>query len=98
MSATVDLSGTNAITVAFWMFWTQFTDNNSLAMEFGPEPFGFNSSLTGFVIDPNSSQGGGTFEVGLKGDGGYNQVPFARPSAAAWHHCAFVFEKGGAGR
>ena len=93
-SAILDLSGTNVITVAFWLYWNQFAQDDSLLMEFGSEPFGFNSSLTGFMIDPNSSQGVGKFEVGLKGDVGYNQVVFNRPTASAWHHYAFIFDKG----
>jgi hypothetical protein len=59
-------------------------------MEVTPD---FNNSTTGFMIDPNSSfGGGGQFEAGLRGDAGYNQVLFARPSLG-WHHYAFIFNK-----
>ena len=92
-SATVDLSGTSVITVAFWLYWNQFAEDDALIMELGSQPFGFNSSITGFMIDPNSSQGVRKFEVGLKGDVGYNQIMFDRPTAAAWHHYAFIFDK-----
>ncbi len=92
-SAALDLSNTSAVTVSFWMNWTAYANDDRLAMEFSSD---FNSVATGFMVDPNSSaNGGGQFEVGLRGDGGYNQVLFARPSAG-WHHYAFVFNKGAA--
>lgn len=93
-SATIDLSDTNVITVAFWMYWNGYSANDSLAME---STANFNAATTGFMVDPNSSYNNGTqFEAGLRGDGGYNQVLFARPSPGVWHHYAFVFNKGAA--
>jgi hypothetical protein len=93
-STTLDLSATRAITVSFWMNWTAYADNDSLALEFGSGPYGFNSSTTGFMIDPNSSRNGAhQFEVALLGDAGYNQLLFPRPSAGVWHHYAFVLDK-----
>lgn len=93
-AATLDLSSTSAVTVSFWMNWAQFADNDALALEFSSGAYGFNSSSTGFMIDPNSSDaGGGKFEVAIKGDQGYNQVLFARPAAGKWHHYAFVLDK-----
>src|ERR1043166_2730798 len=89
-SAALDLSDTSAITLSFWMNWTAYADDDKFAMEFSPN---FNFATTGFMVDPNSSyNGGGQFEVGLQGDGGYNQVLFARPTPG-WHHYAFVFNK-----
>lgn len=91
---TLNLAKTKAITVAFWMNWSQYSGNDALAFEFGSGLFGFNSSTTGFMIDPNSSQnGGGQFEAGLKGNAGYNQILFQRPAAGSWHHFAVVFDK-----
>ncbi|HWR52618.1 MAG TPA: glycosyl hydrolase family 18 protein [Bryobacteraceae bacterium] len=93
-SAAVDISGTQAVTVSFWMSWSSYANDDRLALEFTPN---FNSSTVGFMVDPNSSSaGGGQFEVGLQGDAGYNQVVFARPSAGTWHHYAFVFNKAAA--
>jgi hypothetical protein len=91
--ASLDLSGTSAVTVAFWMNWSSYANDDRLAMEFSSN---FNNVTTGFMIDPNSSSGGGgQFEAGLRGDAGYNQALFARP-AAGWHHYAFVFNKAAA--
>jgi hypothetical protein len=92
-SVALDLSGTSAVTLAFWMNWTAYANDDRLAMEFTSN---FNNSNIGFMVDPNSSaSGGGQFEVGLQGDVGYNQVVFARP-APGWHYYAFVFNKGAA--
>jgi len=90
--ANLNLSDTNIVTVAFWMEWDTFSNNDALALE---STRNFNNSATGFMIDPNSSQGNGTaFEVGFKGNAGYNQVLFARPSQGAWHHYTFLFNTG----
>lgn len=92
--AVVDLSATKTVTVAFWMNIPAYANNDGLAMEFSSHPYGFNSITTGFIVDPNSSQrGGGYFEAGLRGDAGYNDVIFNRPTAGTWHHYTFVFDK-----
>jgi len=92
-SVALNLSDTSAVTLSFWMNWTAYANDDRLAMEFSSD---FNGVTTGFMVDPNSSaSGGGQFEVGLRGDAGYNQVLFARPSAG-WHHYAFVFNKAAA--
>jgi len=92
-AASLNLSDTSVVTVAFWLNWNAYADNDKLAMEFGAN---FNNTTTGFMVDPNSSVGGGgKFEVGLQGDGGYNQVSFNRP-APGWHHYAFIFNKSAA--
>jgi Glycosyl hydrolases family 18/Concanavalin A-like lectin/glucanases superfamily/Bacterial Ig domain/Putative Ig domain len=89
----LNLSDTSAVTLSFWMNWTSYANDDRLAFEFSPD---FNGVATGFMVDPNSSyNGGGQFEVGFQGDGGYNQVLFARPTPG-WHHYAFVFNKGAA--
>ncbi len=90
-TAKLDLSATSAVTLSFWMNWNSYANDDRLAAEFTSN---FNNSTVGFMVDPNSSAaGGGQFEAGLRGDVGYNQVVFARPSAGAWHHYAFVFNK-----
>ncbi len=88
--AGLDLSQASAVTVAFWMNWSAYADDDHLAVEFTPN---FNDRNAGLLVNPNSSNGGGQFEAGVRGDGGYNQVLFARPSAGVWHHYAFVLNK-----
>jgi Tol biopolymer transport system component len=92
-SAPVDLSGSGKLTVEFWMKWKAFANDDALAMEFTPN---FNEHAGGFLVDPNAS-GGGTFGVGVGEGSSRNNVYFARPSAEAWHHYAFVIDTTGSG-
>jgi YD repeat-containing protein len=88
-SAALNLSGTNKLTVEFWMKWSGYADDDRLAMEFTPN---FNSTAGGFIIDPNAPQGGGKFAVSIGDVGTRNNVIFDRPSAGKWHHYAFVLD------
>ncbi|MEZ5121289.1 MAG: DUF6605 domain-containing protein [Solirubrobacterales bacterium] len=87
--ATVDLSGTSQITVEFWLKWNAYANDDRLAMELTSN---FNQNAGGFIVDPNAPQNGGTFGVALGLNGSRNNVFFARPSAGAWHHYAFVMD------
>ncbi|HYF01407.1 MAG TPA: LamG domain-containing protein, partial [Planctomycetota bacterium] len=92
----LDLSGTNVVSVAFWLYWDAYANDDRLALEFGTSQApgqGFNELTTGFLIDPNSASFPGQFEVAVKGNAGYQNITFARPSAAAWHHYVIVFDK-----
>ena len=89
-SVPLDLSGTNVITVSFWLNWTAYADNDQLAMEFTPN---YNNSTGGFLIDPNSGSFPGNFEISLHGNAGYNVRYISRPSAGAWHYYTVVFDK-----
>ncbi len=88
-SAAVDLSKTHAVTVEFWLRWNAYSGDDRLAMELTKN---FNEEAGGFLVDPNAPQLGGTFGVGLGFGGSRNNAFFARPSANAWHHYAFVFD------
>ncbi len=83
----LNLSGSSQVTVEFWLKWSGYANNDSLAMEFTPN---FNESSGGFLVDPNASQFGGTFGVAIGTPGDRNSVYFQRPSAGVWHHYAFV--------
>ena len=83
------MSSLPTITVEFWLNWDAFGDDDSLAMEFTNN---FNQNGGGFLIDPNAPQQGGSFGVALGMSGSRNNAFFARPSAGAWHHYAFVFD------
>jgi chitodextrinase len=93
-TARLDLSDTSVITVAFWMKWNNFANDNQLALEFSPN---FHNTTGGFMIDPNSSWQSNRFEVSLAGNAGQNSVAFARPGAGAWHHYALVMNKSNPG-
>jgi PKD repeat protein len=83
----LNLSGTSQVTVEFWLKWSGYANNDSLAMEFTPN---FNENNGGFLVDPNASQFGGTFAVAIGPPGDRNSIYFQRPSAGVWHHYAFV--------
>ncbi len=83
----LNLSGTSQVTVEFWLKWSAYANNDSLAMEFTPN---FNENNGGFIVDPSASQFGGTFAVAIGPPGDRNSIYFQRPSAGVWHHYAFV--------
>jgi YD repeat-containing protein len=87
-AANVDLSGTNKLTLEFWMNWDAFNNDDDLAMEFTDN---FNSNAGGFIVDPNESSTG-KFAVSLGNGSTRNATVFDRPTAGEWHHYAFVFD------
>ena len=86
-AAAVNLAGTTDLTLEFWLRWNAYADDDDLAMELTEN---FNANAGGLLIDPNSSQE--EFGVGIGSPETRNNVYFARPSAAAWHHYALVFD------
>ncbi len=86
--ASVDLSGTHVLTVEFWMKWGSFAADDHLALEFTPN---FNEYAGGLLVDPDATPGS-DFAVSIGKSGSRNTVFFARPSAGAWHHYAFVID------
>jgi len=88
-SAPVNLSGTSAVTVEFWLKWTRYRDEDQLALEFTNN---FNGNDGGFLVDPDAPQLGGTFGVGIGRFGTRNNAFFTRPSTGTWHHYAFVLD------
>jgi YD repeat-containing protein len=87
--APVDLSGTSAITVEFWLKWNSYADDDKLALELTSN---FNDVPGGFLVDPNAPQFGGSFGVGIGAGNSRNTAFFTRPSAGQWHHYAFVID------
>ena len=88
-SAGIDLSSDSRITVEFWMKWTQWANNDALALEFTNN---FNNNPGGFLVDPNAGEQGGEFGVGIGNGNSRNNVYFPRPTAGAWHYYAFVID------
>ncbi len=88
-TSTLNLSLSTISTVSFWLNWSNYTNNDSLAME---SSINYNSNTGAILIDPNSSaSGGGNFEVSIHGTG-YANLLFTRPSAGVWHHYTFVID------
>jgi YD repeat-containing protein len=84
-TASVDLSGTQAVTLEFWLKWQPFVNDDDLAMELTSN---FNDNAGGVLVDPNASTG--NFGVGIGSGASRNNVYFARPSSGAWHHYTLV--------
>ncbi|MET0558381.1 MAG: PKD domain-containing protein [Solirubrobacterales bacterium] len=92
-SAALNLSGTSAITVEFWMKWNSFGLNDDMAMEFTSNS---GNNAGGFFIQPNAFEQLTRFGVGIGRSTSRNSAFFARPSAGVWHHYAFVLNSGAA--
>jgi YD repeat-containing protein len=90
--ANLDLSGTQATTVEFWLRWNSWANDDALAMEFTDN---FNANGGGFLVDPNASNG--SFGVAIGSGSSRNTSYFNRPSAGVWHHYAFVLDATAAG-
>jgi sugar lactone lactonase YvrE/plastocyanin len=88
--ANVDLSGTQKLTVEFWMKWKAYGADDHLALEFTPN---FNEHAGGFLVDPDATPGSDfAVAVGQSSTGHNNNVLFERPSAEHWHYYAFVID------
>lgn len=83
----LDLSDTQVITVEFWLWWDSFGSGFDMALEFTEDEFSTNG---GFVFDPDHSAG--VVEIAHRINVGHNAKHYTRPSAAAWHHYAVVFD------
>lgn len=86
-SVALDLSAESTITVEFWLWWDAFANDDDMALEFTASA---SATAGGFFIDPNAA--GGTFTVLHTGNVGNNTKLWTRPTAAAWHHYAFVLD------
>jgi uncharacterized protein YjdB len=85
----IDLSGTNAVTVAFWLNHTYSTVGGHVLLE---DTANYNSSTTGFGIFPDDNSCSG-IQAAVHGNVGYTANCFAQPTSGVWHHLAFVFDK-----
>lgn len=90
-SVALDLSAYNKLTVAVWMQWDAFSNNDDFLMEYSPNA----TSANAFFIDPNDS--GGVFGFYLKQNGlaGLNSAFATRPSAGVPHHYVITFDRNG---
>jgi hypothetical protein len=89
-SIPINLSAYNKITVELWLWWDTFANTDVVALEYTPNQ---NLNTGSFFFSPNGSVGNKINVVMFASTGNYNSVEFARPSAAAWHHYAFVLDR-----
>src|SRR3989344_2921911 len=81
--------GSSVITVALWLNWNNYSNNDALAMELSDN---YNNNANTFIIDPNAASG--AFEFGIRGSSfnTYRVENISRPSAGSWHHYAVIFD------
>ena len=86
---TVNLSGTNAVTLTAWVKRTYSTSGGPVLFE---ATTNYNNSTTGFGVFPDDSSCGGV-QAAVHGNVGYVANCYNQPSSGVWHHLAFVFDK-----
>ncbi len=85
----IDLSATNAVTIALWSNRSYSTDGGHVLFE---STTNFNNSTSGFVFLPDDDTCHG-ISVALHGNVGYTTNCYSQPSSGVWHHLAVVFDK-----
>jgi hypothetical protein len=91
--SSIDLSGTSAVSVSFWMKKASYANLDLLAFENSDN---YNNSQTGFMMNTDDSAAGGCLgylAVYLKGDIGQAGGCFNRPSTGVWHHYVAIYDK-----
>lgn len=86
-SVPLDLTAYNKLVVEFWLWWDAYANDDDMAMEFSEN---INFVKTGFFIDPNAASG--TWRAAMVANVA-SDCRATRPTAAAWHHFAVVFDK-----
>jgi len=93
LTATLDLSGASIVTVALWNWWDSFTPLNGAGML----NYGDIDHSSSFLVQPQNNTPAAPFgiamAVNITGTQHYWFDSFATPSAAAWHHYCFVFDR-----
>ncbi len=95
--AAIDLSGTNAVTVAGWVNRTYSAAGAHTLFEFTTNYNSFNSGFGFFPDDTGGCGGGGGLLVAVNGDVGYSEKCYTQPSSGVWHHLVAVYDKSQAG-
>ncbi len=85
----IDLSATNAVSVAFWSNRTYSTTGGDVLIE---DSANYNGSATGFGVFPDDPGCGG-ISVAIHGNVGYSVNCYNQPSSGAWHHLVAIFDK-----
>jgi hypothetical protein len=85
----IDLTGTKAVSVAFWVKRTYTTSGGSALFEAGQN---YLQSDTGFALLPDDEACHGIQAV-LRGNEGTTANCYSQPSSGVWHHLAIVYDK-----
>jgi uncharacterized protein (TIGR03437 family) len=90
----IDLSGTDAVTVSMWVNRSYSTAGGHTLFE---STANYTASTTGFGLFPDDPTCKGIM-AGVRGNAGLSINCFAQPSSGVWHHLAAVYSKGNSGR
>jgi hypothetical protein len=92
----LDLSATQAITIAAWVRRTYTVGPPHTLFELSSN---FNGATTGFGFFPDDDAGcgAGTIALGVRGNASYSVHCYAQPSSGVWHHLVAVYDKSQAG-
>ena len=93
MTPSINLSGTNAVTVAMWLKRTYTTSGGHTLLEASSN---YNNSTTGFGLFPDDSSCHG-IQASVHGNVGYSVNCYSQPSSGVWHHLAVVYDKSQSG-
>ncbi len=85
----IDLSDTQAVTVAFWVNRNYTTDGGSVLLEASSN---YQESTTGFALLPDDETCHG-IRAALRGNEGTTANCYSQPSSGVWHHVAVVYDK-----
>ena len=85
----IDLSDTQAVTVAFWTNRNYTTDGGSVLLE---DSSNYQDSTTGFALLPDDETCHG-IRAALRGNEGTTANCYTQPSSGVWHHIAVVYDK-----
>ncbi len=92
MTASPALNAFSLLTVSYWMWWDTNANDDDFACEYGASYI----TQNGFVVDHNSSSGGGgkvEFGMGLNTGSVHWSDLYTRPSAGVWHHYMYVMNR-----
>ena len=85
----IDLSGTQAVTVALWTNRSYSTSGGHVLFE---DSTNYSNSTTGFAVFPDDNTCNG-IRAALRGNLGNVGNCYGQPSSGVWHHLAVVFDK-----
>ncbi|MGO9640153.1 MAG: beta strand repeat-containing protein [Candidatus Acidiferrales bacterium] len=90
---TINLTGTNAVTVTVWLnrTYTSGGSTGDVLLEFSENFFNY-TDVFAFFPDDAYDCGTSAMAIGLHGNAGYNGKCYAQPSSGVWHHLALVYD------
>jgi uncharacterized membrane protein len=92
-TGSINLSTTNAVTIALWVnrTYTSGGTNGNTLFEFSTN---YNNNAGVFALFPDEAPDCGVtaMEIGINGNSGYNIKCYSQPTSGAWHHLAVVYD------